>query len=76
MMLFTVTQLKLQAHNPELSNVLKLLEKYPHAKHLNRSTNEKFVLADLQFIFFSIMMMFTRNKTTKNTCNSDPTTMN
>ena len=52
MMLFTVTQLKLQAHNPELSNVLKLLEKYPHAKHLNRSTNEKFVLADLQFIFF------------------------
>ena len=52
MMLFTVTQLKLQAHNPELSNVLKLLEKYPHAKHLNRSTNEKFVLADLKFIFF------------------------
>ena len=52
MMLFTVIQLKLQAHNPELSNVLKLLEKYPHAKHLNRSTNEKFVLADLQFIFF------------------------
>ena len=25
--------------------------------------------------FFPIMMMFTRNKTTKNTCNSAPTTI-
>ena len=25
--------------------------------------------------FFSIMMMFTRNKTTKNTCNKAPTTV-
>ena len=43
-------------------------------QHERESVHEKATVSCK--IFFSIMMMFTRNKTTKNTCNSAPTRRN
>ena len=62
-------------------NQLKLLEMNPVFKKEDKLSKENNHLVSVlshacKIFFFSIMMMFTRNKTTKNTCNSAPTTIN